>query len=368
MPYVPRPALGCSIFLYGSQADAERGANWGGSGLLVGVPSTVNPSRVHLYAATNDHVARSCPVIRLVKKCGDAYVLPGVFGSDWYPHPDGDDIALRSLGAVPEDEYWYVPDDLLLSRTDLSPAEFPDQISPGDDCVMVGRYINQEFRQFDRPVVRFGNLAMLPELVRQSLRSFDQESFLVDMRSQSGFSGSPVFLYYEESGWRWLPPKPEEPPPLAESPPLREFPPLPASLPYEDAVREIDAVHKGNVEGIEERYAARVKELNDYREALEQRVADRHVSGIMGKKWLLGIEWGHLPVWDDVFDRSGQKTGRMRVSTGVAGVVPAWKLSELLNNVEDVTIARDKSEQELAKQSEGVAVLDGDYGDSALTS
>jgi len=54
---------------------------------------------------------------------------------------------------------------------------------------MVGRYINQELRQFDRPVARFGNLAMLPEPIHQRERSFEQESFLVDMRSQAGFSG-----------------------------------------------------------------------------------------------------------------------------------------------------------------------------------
>jgi hypothetical protein len=354
VPYVHPGVLRSSIFLYGSERDAREGANWGGSGALVGIPSKANPSRTHLYAVTNDHVVSACPVVRLVKTDGDPYVLPGV-RSDWESHPDGDDIAVRPLGPIPGGTFWSVGDELLLSRADLNPEDHPNQISPGDDCLMVGRYINQEFQQFDRPVVRFGNLAMLPELVEQHERSFAQESFLVDMRSQAGFSGSPVFVYYEETGWRWLPPAPEKPPP-PESPPSREFPPLPESLPYEDKIREIDARHKEQVEEIEERHAARLKELDAYRDALQQRVADRHVSGVMSKTWLLGIDWGHLPVWDDVFDGS-RRVGRMRVSSGMAAVVPAWKLNDLLNS-EGIKMAREKAEEQLSERDEGAAIVD----------
>ena len=76
----------------------------------------------------------------------------------------------------------------------------------------------------------------------------------------------------------------------------------------------------------------------------------------MGKRWLLGIDWGHLPVWDDVFD-GNQKSGRMRVSTGMAGVVPAWKLRDLLNK-EGILMARDKVEKQLSERDEGAAILD----------
>jgi hypothetical protein len=306
--------LGSSIFLYGSERDATEGANWGGSGVLIGVPSRANQSRVHLYAVTNDHVADGCPVVRLVNKAGGAFVLSGT-QSEWYSHPEGDDVAIRPLGALPERDYWYVGDDRLLSRADLNSEEHPDQVSPGDDCVMVGRYINQELHQFDRPAVRFGNLAMLPELVYQVQRSFEQESFLVDMRSHAGFSGSPVFVYYEVEGWRYLPPL-EEPPETG------------------DELKDSQA-----------RIMAR-----------GQRVAGRQTSGIMANTWLLGIDWGHLPVWDDVFD-GVRRVGRMRVSTGMAGVVPAWKLADLLNE-EGVKMARDKAEEQLSELDEAAAVLD----------
>jgi hypothetical protein len=288
VPFVMPGLLDSSIFLYGTERDANEGANWGGSGVLVGVPSQANPSRTHLYAVSNDHVIHACPVIRLVRVDGDPYVLPGT-DADWHSHPNGDDIAVRSIGLVAGGEFSYVGDELLLSRADLSPKDRPHQVSPGDDCLMVGRYINQEFRQFDRPVVRFGNLAMLPERVYQVERSFEQESFLVDMRSHSGFSGSPVFVYYEEPGWRALPPLPDVPE---------------TNDPVEDA--------------------------NARSKATAQRTDGYNLSGIIGKIWMLGIDWGHLPVWDDVFD-GNEKIGRMRVSTGMAAVVPAWKLRDLLN-------------------------------------
>lgn len=310
MPFIPPGLLGTSIFLYGSERDATDGANWGGSGFLIGVSSRVNPShepfaRTHLYAVSNDHVIHRCPVIRLVKANGDPYVLPGT-DADWQSHPAGDDIAIRSLGTVPGGQFWCFGAEIILSQTVID----QEGIGPGDDCLMIGRYINPELRQFDRPAVRFGNLSMMPELINQPLRAFEQESFLVDMRSQPGFSGSPVVVYFEESGWRNLSPLPDE---------------------VED-----DPVAKGR--------------------AFEDRVTGRPLSGVVSTMWLLGIDWGHLPIFGDVFDGT-KKVGRMSVSTGMAAVVPAWKLSDLLHE-KGIIEARDKAEKELAELPEATAVPD----------
>lgn len=306
VPYIHRGLLGTSIFLYGSESDASQGANWGGSGFLVGISSVVNPSRTHLYAVSNDHVIHSCPVIRLIKVNGDPYILPGT-DRDWESHSGGDDIAIRSLGAVGGGQYWSIGAEQILTQAEMD----QQTIGPGDDCFMVGRYINRELEQFDRPVARFGNIAMMPERVYQEQRSFDQESYLVDMRSQAGFSGSPVVVYFEESGWRNLPDLPDD---------------------FEDATPE-----------------TRVK-------VMEERVAGRPLSGLMSSWWLLGIEWGHLPAWGDVVE-SNQKFGRVQWDGGMAAVVPAWKLAELLDQ-ETIRMGREKTEKELAKVKEGEAVLD----------
>lgn len=305
MPYVVPGLLGISIFLYGSERDARDGANWGGSGFLVGIPSLANPSRTHLYAVSNDHVIHSCPVIRLVKVDGDPYVLPGT-DADWHSHPEGDDIAIRPLGAVAGGEFWSLAAGLILTHGDID----REGIGPGDDCLMIGRYVNQKSRQqFDRPAVRFGNLAMMPERVYQPERSFEQESFLVDMRSQAGFSGSPVLVYFDEPGWRLRSPLPES----GDDP------------------------------------QANLK-------ALEDHVAGGKTRAVMTSTWLLGVDWGHLPVWNDVFD-GNHSVGRMQVSTGMAGVVPAWTLLDLLFE-EGVKMARDKAEEQLGESDKGAAALD----------
>jgi hypothetical protein len=303
VPYVPRQFLEISIFLYPSVEDAKNRVRWGGSGFLLGVLSEANPSAVHLYAVTNHHVALGAPVVRLMNENGNAEIHDGV-ASDWIEHPDGDDLAIRPLGAVAERSYTFIGvlPDSLLAQSDLT--EYG--VGPGDECLMMGRYINHAGTQFDRSAIRFGNLAMLPEPIWQKDRSFDQESFLVDMRSVSGFSGSPVFVYYEQSG-------PREPIPKSSTPNL------------------------GALFG-------------------------KPWSGLLGKTWLLGVNWGNLPVWEEMKDTHGVSLGRVRINSSMACVVPAWKLVELLE-VDEVVKPKKEAEKKLAERSEHDAVLDVSSGD-----
>ena len=69
-------------------------------------------------------------------------------------------------------------------------------VGPGDEVFFVGRFVTHEGRTRNLPTARFGNIAMLPhEPVRNPESGIDQESFLVEARSVSGYSGSPVFVY-----------------------------------------------------------------------------------------------------------------------------------------------------------------------------
>ena len=63
---------------------------------------------------------------------------------------------------------------------------------------MAGRFINHQGIQKNTPSLRFGNISMMfPEPIPHP-RGFLQESFLVEMRSLSGYSGSPVIVYLPE--------------------------------------------------------------------------------------------------------------------------------------------------------------------------
>lgn len=73
-------------------------------------------------------------------------------------------------------------------------------IGPGDDVFMVGRFVNYDGRQRNLPTVRFGSISMMPwEPVTHPTRGIVQESYLVEMRSLSGYSGSPVFVYLSDA-------------------------------------------------------------------------------------------------------------------------------------------------------------------------
>ncbi|MGO9955890.1 MAG: hypothetical protein ACLP50_07880 [Solirubrobacteraceae bacterium] len=291
MPHLPRSITDAAVFLYPTEEDAAKRVGWGGSGFLVGIPSEVEPTQAHLYAVSNDHVTQQAPVIRAEKMNGTVEIIAGD-PSDWIEHPDGDDIAVRPLGSapvliqqlrdqrIPVDAYCFFDADRLISPDDFRWGVGP---SLGDECVMVGRYINHDGEQFDRGVVRFGNLAMFPESIRQHGRAFDQESFLVDMRSVAGFSGSAVVIYFTQPGTLSIT--------IGEPRPWRTM-------------------------------------LSEY--------------------WVLGINWGHLPA--RLRMRGSAQDTRVLLDSSMAGVVPAWKLTELLNDVQDVAIPRQRAEAQLARQ------------------
>jgi hypothetical protein len=312
VPYIPREVLQCSIFLYPSKEDAEAGQNWGGSGFLVGVPSAVSKSRVHLYAVSNDHVIHLNPTVRATKADGTMVIVERR-DDDWISHLDGDDVAVCPLGVVAVRDYEYVEDEELTLHE--AAMNDPWLIGPGDECFMVGRYIYRDQRQFDQPVLRFGNLSMMVEPIRQKERSFNQDSFLVEMRSQSGFSGSPVFVYYEGHGPRI---------------------PLPdwwEGNRYEWWKGSPEHWGPGTLPG------------------------NRSPSGIVERMWLLGIDWGHIPAWSTVKCENGSEVGKVQVNSGMAGVVPSWKLVDLLV-CDDLTKGRAVADEAIRKDEENAGVLD----------
>jgi len=252
----------------------------------------VHDGVVHIYAVTNDHVTHKYPVIS----------FPGIeplggTDRDWIPHPDGDDLAVRPLGLFRAQSGVYVDRKLFLTLESMR----ANRIGPGDDCFMLGRYIAPGGEQRTQTVVRFGNLSTWPEPIRQKERGFEQESFLVDMRSLSGFSGSPVFVYFPVTGFLSDPKTPEEREAEEDQPKsFANLTPLPKTG-WRHLIEEI---------------------------------------------WLLGVDWGHVPLTQEVLDAFGEpvKEGwRLSVNTGMAAVVPAWKLDALLD-VEELVMARQKAD------------------------
>jgi hypothetical protein len=191
VPRIPDDTLDSVIYLYPSVADAESGEKVGGTGFLVGIPSEVHEGVTYQYAVTNSHVIRegNSPVIRLNTQDGATDVLE-LSRDDWVHHQYGDDLAVCPLEfSLDTHKFSLLARDWFLTKEEMDEYD----IGPGDDVFMAGRFVQHEGRQRNTPVVRFGNLSMMPYEPVTNMRGIKQESFIVEMRSLSGFSGSPVF-------------------------------------------------------------------------------------------------------------------------------------------------------------------------------
>jgi hypothetical protein len=233
---------------------------------------------------------------------GGVEILP-VPVKAWVYATDGTDIAVARLGML--NEAWgkrVIPHQMYANQLEVAHVSWQGGgmsgwIGPGDECFFLGRFSTHEGTSQNRPSARFGVLAMTHgETIRDERSGLEQESFLVEARSLSGFSGSPVFA-------------------------------------YKSAIMDAES--------------GEVKPL------------------ISSRVCFLGIDWCHLSKYEQVLT-SDRKTPAepkqwVLINTGMAGVIPAWKLAELLN--EPVLLnarteaARLQMESALQEQ-DGVAALD----------
>jgi hypothetical protein len=195
VPLIADWFLNCVVYLYPSADYAVDGVAIGGTGFLVWVPSEVDEDHGVTYCVTNSHIVREAasPVIRLNTKDGGMDIIE-LTQDDWVVHQDGDDLAVCPLDINADG-----PHNIQALRNDLfATKEFVKRqaIGPGDEVFMVGRFVNHEGRQRNTPSVRFGNISMMPEEAIMHERGYRVESYLIETRSLSGYSGSPVFLYH----------------------------------------------------------------------------------------------------------------------------------------------------------------------------
>src|ERR1700730_6422759 len=141
---IPDNFLDCVIYLYRSVSDAEAGANGGGSGFLVAVPTKKIPGGAFVFAVTNKHVIDSgADVIRLNTRDGKKRTIE-TDPRHWTVHTNGDDIAIIVVRANMD----------LAPRTELRREQFKSpqaitqhQIGPGDEVFVSGPLINHEGKQ-----------------------------------------------------------------------------------------------------------------------------------------------------------------------------------------------------------------------------
>lgn len=193
MPRIP-DALARSVgFVYPTSEAADQGDAAGGTAFFVSVTAGGVSS---VLAVTNIHVAGGCNALRVNAADGEGHVIEV---PEWIFHPDGDDIAVSVLD---------LPVDSVTSAIECADVaatqERLDELNAGvgDEVVMLGRFIAHDGKVRNAPLARFGNIAMMPGDPVTDGRGIKVEAFLVEMRSLSGFSGSPVFVYMGPGTYR----------------------------------------------------------------------------------------------------------------------------------------------------------------------
>ena len=159
----------------------------GGTGFIVGVASEV-AGRSFAYLVTNWHVAvrDGCSTVRLNRSSES----PSIFTPEWHFLP-GYDIAVAALMGLPEDhDYRIIPTWMFLKQE----MKEKEQVGPGDDVFMIGRFVSHQVEGQSSVAARFGNISIDPTPMEHS-GGFVVDTYCIDMHSRSGFSGSPVFVY-----------------------------------------------------------------------------------------------------------------------------------------------------------------------------
>ena len=168
------------------------------TGFFVAVAAKKLPGHF-IYFVTAKHVAEDLKdheVYFLVNKKGGG-ILQMLPNSPWCCHPSDAtaDVAILSLAIDPRADVIAIPEKDFVSAKDFERNQqgIDAKFGIGDETVTVGLFTEAPGTSRNFPIVRHGNVAMLPtEQIQTDLGYADV--YLVEARSIGGMSGSPVWI------------------------------------------------------------------------------------------------------------------------------------------------------------------------------
>jgi hypothetical protein len=308
---VPRPPEDLArsvVFIYPSERDAREDRRFGGTGFIVGHQEGRQPTTFYIVTAAHVVRGKGPRVIRI--NTADAYEPVALQEEDWYWEEMGeyakDDLAICPISfPLGEFDVSYISTRLAVTRDERHPS----RPAAGDDVVMIGRFVEYGGLDRNEPILRFGNISLIPSRELRTAKGYPIEALMVEMRSRGGHSGSPVFKYEHNFG----------------APPVRG---------WADLNRE--AAFSGG-----------------FTSAFPPRPPEPH---------LLGIDHGQYPTLLPLVDRDGKEIPgiKVRERSALTVVVPAWCLVELIRrregSVQKTEVTADKDKQGPIEESDEEAL------------
>jgi hypothetical protein len=164
------------------------------TGFFVSLPFVGNPTQSFAYFVTAKHVATELAgrdIYFLVNKKGGGVTIAPHHGDRWFLHPTD---ATADVAVIPV----YNNPDSNITAVHVGNLGVPSllqqlEIGIGDEVFATGLFTPAPGSKRNEPIVRHGNIAMMPlEQIQTELGFADV--YLIEARSIGGLSGCPVFV------------------------------------------------------------------------------------------------------------------------------------------------------------------------------
>jgi hypothetical protein len=200
---VPHEVLDCVAFIGEVAHQDEQGNVFGdlsATGFFVSVRSNHFPELRHVYFVTAKHVAEEIkdkpPYILVNSKDGPPTHITK-FGPRWFFHPTDKsaDVAILQIAEQLNVYHLAVLLNDFVTQKDIEDREWVDI---GDEVFVTGLFTPAPGQKRNMPLVRHGNIAMIPTEQIQTELGFS-DVYLVEGHSIGGLSGSPAFVRRTET-------------------------------------------------------------------------------------------------------------------------------------------------------------------------
>lgn len=146
----------------------------------------------HLIVNIKEHSVDGNVYLRINKTDGTSAVHTSHV-IDWRFHPDDHSVDVAVLsGFFSQDDFDTQPLDVALAASEKIIQE--NEIGIGDEVFLPGLFSNHAGYERNLPIVRIGNIAMMPEEPVNVGKLGPTDAYLIEARSIGGLSGSPVFV------------------------------------------------------------------------------------------------------------------------------------------------------------------------------
>ena len=192
---VPDPINKCVAFLGIQQGDS---VSYGGTCFFTIKYSQEISGMCQCYLVTAKHCVDNIKTksfaVRVNFKDGTCGEIIGSGHERWFLHPTDNsvDVAVMPFRITdyPNLDQIAIPVSMFFNED----AEQKGYIEQGDEVFITGLFTNFFGNQKNIPIVRIGNMAMMPD-EKVSLAEFGHaEVYIIEARSRGGLSGSPVFF------------------------------------------------------------------------------------------------------------------------------------------------------------------------------